>query len=282
MQPSDTLKTTVISFEADRRDALDTQKKHIRKRDAYQGEADKMRDSMGWREKHLPRWMAKLVGGNTSAIDRYAAKMDNVSAEDKQARSYGDKADTINSSVINAVSDFLNRNDQNYRNILIPLAAANEFKSSIGKFKGLIRHALSEIDDAQSMETMDMFTKNKGISLMSTFANGDARDAVNRVKSAAPTFEAAAQKYQESYRDFSVGKIEAEFGDLTDLVFDFMFDGFDFMSIFSLSALGSAEDNMEKVQRQVKSIESTVDEQIDQLQSLRDACIAKTRQACTL
>ena len=34
MQPSDTLKTTVISFEADRRDALDTQKKHIRKRAA--------------------------------------------------------------------------------------------------------------------------------------------------------------------------------------------------------------------------------------------------------
>ena len=282
MQPSQALKDKVVKLENDRSTALDSQSAMLEKQQDSQTLADKIRDRMGWRERYLPQWLAGFLGGNTSVMQEYQDQ-DSVTKDfEAKASKHGHTAYKIDLSIIEHISAFLRDHDQDFRNILIPLEAADEFKQSIGKFKGLISTALSEIDDAQSMETMDMFTKNKGISLMSTFANSDARDAVNRVKSAAPAFEAAAQKYQESYKDFSVGKIQAGFGDMTDLVFDFMFDGFDFMSIFSLSALGNAEDNMEKVKHQVKDIENTVDEQIGRLQSLRDACVEKTRMACTL
>ena len=46
---------------------------------------------------------------------------------------------------------------------------------------------------------------------------------------------------------------------MTDFVFDMAFDtGFDFMSMFALSALGSAEDKMEDVRDKVKEADSFV------------------------
>lgn len=280
MHPSDTLKAAIQKLEKDRNIALDGKKVMAQKQLESQEKADKIYENMGWRERYLPKWIARYIGANIQTMDSYNNQNKATSRFESKAFKHDQKAFNIDQKITDKISNFLRANDATYRSIIIPLEAAIEFQKTVHDISSLVHNALNEIDDAQSMETMDLFTKNKGISLMSTFANSDARTAVNDVKSAMPAFETAARQYHETYKDFSLSKVETEFGDLTDLVFDFAFDGFDFMSIFSLNALGLAEDNLEQLLADINQFESAINNQAEHLSALRDECINRTRQVC--
>lgn len=106
--------------------------------------------------------------------------------------------------------------------------------------------AISSLSSAQSMEMLDMMTKNKGISMMSTMQNFSASDAVTQASRAVQTFQLKLAEHQRKWREF-----EHDIGiELTDFVFDMLFDS-DMLdvvgSLFSMMALSSAESDLRKV-----------------------------------
>ena len=237
---------------------------------------DALEATMNIREKYLAGWF----GGDKDGVAQRRNLAEMVEALDTQSSEFTKLANLRDGQIVKTLDEYLRRNDGTYQKLVVPKDAAERLKLAVDEFKGLIEHALSEIDSAQSMETMDMFTKNKGISLMSYAANSDASSAIGDVKRAAPDFQAAVEGYTEAIKGFDAKAVRADIGDGMDLFFDFAFDGFDFMSMFTLSALGSAESDMEGLRGQVQEIDDHVSKNMQDAEAATAAYIKRARTFC--
>lgn len=137
-----------------------------------------------------------------------------------------------------------------------------------------IRTALSAIDSAQFTETIDLFSKNKGLSILSSINTSSANDDIRRVKQRLQTLKDSLESLQSEQLNYN--KSIKEVNDFPDLVVDLVFDfGFDFTSIMSLFSLSDAEDSLESLRSKIKSIEHSVKDQVQKYSSAKNNILIK-------
>ena len=129
-----------------------------------------------------------------------------------------------------------------------------------------IEEAISSVNSAESMETMDLISSNKGISLMSTFSNStassdisNAGEAINKFKTHLDSMKVAVETLKH---DTGIEHM--------DFVFDLFFDnGFlDLLGSFmALDAFSKAEDSLNDAKIKVSNVMSTVNKEYNEMLS---------------
>lgn len=153
-----------------------------------------------------------------------------------------------NSDMLNTISHIQEKLDATSR-----LNESNKRLVDMG-MKALreISEASSSVSSAQTMEVLDLATKNKGISVMSSLSNSAASSEIDDVKRAVKAFEKALG----DHRDL-IGSLQHSFAtEFIDLGMDFIAlnDAFDFGSVFSLFSLSSASSALDVLDSRVKTL----------------------------
>jgi ACT domain-containing protein len=132
-----------------------------------------------------------------------------------------------------------------------------------------IKDAISAVDSAQSTETLDLFTNNKAISLMSSMSNSSARD-----ESASAAHAVKKFKKELEYTKVVIGEMELDTSWGTfDFVVDMMSDGGfldTFGSFMALSALNDAEENLKEAKREVSKVLDGVKKEFSEITKQKD------------
>lgn len=132
-----------------------------------------------------------------------------------------------------------------------------------------INDAISAVDSAQSTETLDLFTNNKAISLMSSMSNSSARD-----ESAAAAHAVKKFKKELEYTKVVIGEMELDTSWGTfDFVVDMMSDGGfldTFGSFMALSALNDTEENLKEAKREVSKVLESVKKEFSEITKQKD------------
>ncbi len=233
-------------------------------------------EKMNFRERYLNGWFG---GDKVKVRDRRNLERE-ISALRARIRRIAKKSDSFDRKLMEHISAQLSGSDDSYRKLLEVRKSLEKLKKSADWFGDKIDRALSEIDEAQGMETLDLVTKNKGIAMMSYFENSEANEAIREVSRSAPAFQKAMDEYNGFLkgRKFS-GSIVA-IDDGIDLVLDLIFDGFDFSSFFTLSALNNAEEKMKEARNKVSRIRKVVDESFRKAKSVESIYLKKVRSEC--
>jgi len=126
-----------------------------------------------------------------------------------------------------------------------------------------IDEALSAIDSASTMETIDMFTNNKGISLLSSMSTSDAKSQVDDVS---PAIEKFKKELEYTYLKVNEVQLDSTWATL-DLIFDMADVGF--MDVFSsfmvLDSLNNTESKLKDVQKTIKKVMETVNKDYSEI-----------------
>jgi hypothetical protein len=237
------------------------------------GEMDGLRLQMGWREKYFRGWF----GGNKLLVQE--SRRLNAELKDTLVGQEAQKVaiETAERVCIEAVAAHLAENDPEFRDLDQRRAAAGKVKAAADELLEAIDHALGEVDDAQGTETLDLVSKDKGISILSHLENDEANEAIGEVKDAAQRFRAALESYNGGIKE----KLSQETGverinDDIDLVLDLVGDGFDFMSLFTLSQLNDAEEALNEFRGKCAGLISEVNTRYS---SLCDRCDQRITEA---
>jgi hypothetical protein len=273
---SNELREQVRTFERDIRSKSDEAARTAQESKRVQAEANRLWGTMNFRERNLGGWF----GGDKTKVARHRELQTKVSELDSKASDLRSEVKKFDAQAKKAIDNHLREHDRDYQELLQPHDEASKVKKAVDAFLGKIDNALSEIDDAQGMETLDLFTKNKGISVLSYMENSEASDAVEAVQQAAKPFQKAVDAYNGFLKGYQAPQVHAEIGDGIDLVFDFVFDGFDFMSIFTLSALSDAEDSLEEARGKVAEVDKIVSGHLDKTSKAVLAYVHSARVAC--
>lgn len=130
-----------------------------------------------------------------------------------------------------------------------------------------VREAKSSVSDAQMMETFDLVSKNKGISLMSTLSNSDAGNEIDDIK---PELDLLKTQLRILKEDTPDAMKTIKVSDTLDLVSDFVFDfSFDFMSVFSLMKLSKADDQLDDLAANLLPLGKHLKENTSKFEDLR-------------
>lgn len=139
----------------------------------------------------------------------------------------------------------------------------------------LSRQALSALDtaaercsSASTMETIDMISSNKGLSLLSTIETGEASDDVETAKRAVTRLQKALKRTEQDPELMDVGS------DLPDLAIDMMFDvGLDVLSFFNMLALDESEQSCRDAYDKLKPLH----ERLEQLKTTASSATDRAR-----
>lgn len=237
---------------------------------------DDLWQAMNFRERYLGGWFWGDVTKST--------KYHEMRATTKQLSSKSDvlllEAANLNTKVIEVIKSDLDSQDNDYQKLLGPHLAALKIKEAVDTFLDKINTALSEVDDAQSMETLDLFSSNKGISIVSYMENEEAKEAIRQAQGSVETFQLAINDYNFYLKGRQAPKIDADICDGIDLILDLGLDGFDFMSLFTLSALGDAEDNLQEARGKVVEVEAIVSAHLEATSRATSDYVNRVRSAC--
>lgn len=259
MHISEDLRTAVRNVEIEAaRNSQDAEKAQAQHKNA-EARIKSITDSMTFWDKYFFGWF----GDKQKIVQRNELRILSESFNET-AQHLRSKVDSAPDTVDQTITNYLAQNDETYRLLYKPYAAAQEMRNATRSFMSKIDGALSAISSANNMETLDLFTKSKAISFMSSMENGSASRAISRIKSAAPDFERAVKKYQAANESFRADHVHLRnVDDTLDLVTDLAFDsGLDFMSIFSLSALSSAQSSVRGLKRKVEPVETAVNKAV--------------------
>lgn len=182
------------------------------------------------------------------------------------------KKNTLKNNYINQLIMSDSTNNQKYESINERIQLVTDLYNTIHKAKKAgdnvlseINEALSAIDSASTMETIDMFTSNKGISLLSSMSTSDAKSEVDDVAPAIEKF-----KKELEYTRVKVNEVQLESTWATlDLIFDMADIGF--MDIFSsfmvLDSLNSAESKLKDVEKTIRKVMETVNKDYNEIKN---------------
>lgn len=272
----ETIKADIRSLEQ----AISTkQREHrhtLRQATKHERDAGQLWERMNFRERYLWGWF----GGDKKNVARHKELVDLTEQFTSAAADIQHEIGIIDRDADSRIDGELRARDTEYQTLLVPYEAAQELKEAVDEFLGKIATAKKEIDEAQGMEAFDLVTKNKGISIMSSIENGQAKAAVKEVKRAAPAFEEAVKTYNNRIKEIDLSNISSNFGDGVDLIFDFVFDGFDFMSLFTLSALDSSEKKLLKARGKVEEVDEMVTGQLDKAETAVKSYVRQARLSC--
>lgn len=164
-------------------------------------------------------------------------------------------------------------NDNKYSALNRSCSAWQSAKTKYDKVIYEIDQALDAIDSAQAMETMDLFTKNKGISIMSSMSNSSASSEIDDIKPAIRDLENYLKELK--IKEETIFK-SVDISDLSDFMVDMFLDwDFDIMSFFTLSKLSSAEDKIKDLRRSLKPLGQTLSEQLAKRESVKNIYFMK-------
>jgi len=241
------------------------------------GQLDGIRLQMGWREKYFRGWF----GGDKRLVRE--ARETKVELADALVEEEAQSAalETAERECITAVAAHLADHDPEFQSLDRRCSEVGRVKKAADEYGEAIDHALSEIDDAESMETLDLVSKNKGISILSHMENDEANEAIGEVKQAAQRFQEALEAYNGAVKE-GCGRTDAvgRINDDIDLVLDLIGDGFDFMSFFTLSQLSDAEDALNELRKNSAGIIEEIGAKYDSLREQCDRRIAEARRHC--
>lgn len=135
-------------------------------------------------------------------------------------------------------------------------SAYNSGKMALGQ----IQSAINSISSAETMETMDMVSNNKGISIMSTSGNQSAaasvRNANNYIGKFNEQLKISESTIKQIHHDSNI--------EIVDFVFDIFFDNgiLDTVgSLMSLTALGNTKRELQKSYQVISKIVNNLDVQ---------------------
>jgi len=151
----------------------------------------------------------------------------------------------------------LNKELLSFTNIYeVLFSAYNSGKMALGQ----IQSAINSISSAETMETMDMVSNNKGISIMSTSGNQSAaasvRNANNYIGKFNEQLKISESTIKQIHHDSNI--------EIVDFVFDIFFDNgiLDTVgSIMSLTALGNTKRELQKSYQVISKIVNNLDVQ---------------------
>ncbi len=97
-----------------------------------------------------------------------------------------------------------------------------------------------------------------------------------------PDFQRAVENYNTTLTSFKAANVRISgVDDSIDMMFDlFMGGGFDFMSVFTLSALGNAKSDLEELRGQVEKVDTVVGEHLRKSEVAVSAYKKQVRLAC--
>lgn len=241
------------------------------------GEMDSLRLRMGWREKYFRGWF----GGDKQLVRearQLKIELKESSLEQEAQKTAIEKAEC---ACVEAVAGHLMENDPEYRDLSQRCLEVGKVKAAADALVEAIDRALEEIDDAQGMETLDLVSKNKGISILSHLENAEASAAIDGVKEAARKFQEALESHKGVIEErLAQDTGAARINDDIDLVLDLVGDGFDFMSLFTLSQLSDAEDSLNEFKEKISGLVGEIGARYG---SLSDRCgqrLAEARRRC--
>ena len=147
--------------------------------------------------------------------------------------------------------NYYNKNSKKVQNLQKVLSQFNEGISKYRAVQREIKQAKSAISSAETMETIDLFSKNKGLSLLSTLSTSDANSEIEDVKRSLKSLKS----YLNNLNMKKVQNAQRGVDDSFDLFIDFVFDpGFDFFSLMNLFSLADASSDLDKLARDISPI----------------------------
>lgn len=193
-----------------------------------------------------------------------------------------DTIDTHIESVKNLIPDFeldqkvkhnfYYNKDTTYRKIH---DQTEEWGEAISRYRTVmneIDEAQSAVSSAQTMEVVDMFSKNKGISVLSSISNSSASGEIRDINPAINSLKSQLEKLSESQPQLAK---EIEVSDTLDLITDLAFDfSFDFMSVFSYMKLSSAGSDLSSLEESLKPLGEKIKSTYNQHTELRLKALA--------
>lgn len=136
-----------------------------------------------------------------------------------------------------------------------------------------IDEAQSAISSAQTAEMVDMFSKNKGVSLWSSMENSSAQSEINDIK---PSIQRLVNHLSQLQKQEEMVVQRIEVSDTVDLVSDLFFDfSFDFTSIFSLMSLNSAESSVNRIESQIQPLGESIRQAVYKHQQVQSDFLGK-------
>ena len=173
------------------------------------------------------------------------------------------KKQSLHDNYVNQLIMSNAENNTQYNEINKRVQLATDLYNVIHKTKKAGDYVLKEISEARSaissaktMETIDMFSKNKGISLMSSMSTSTARSEVNDVGPAIEKF-----KKELEYTRLKVNEVQLDsLWTTLDFVFDMSDNGFmdTFSSFMVLNSLGNTDGQLYNVALKIEEIMKTI------------------------
>ncbi|MFM5362272.1 hypothetical protein ACET98_14385 [Aeromonas veronii] len=145
-----------------------------------------------------------------------------------------------------------------------------------------VGRAAASVSSAQTMETLDLFTKDKGISMLSSISNNSANDGIHQAKQSVRRFVDAIGEHQGLVSSLN-HSMSAE---LFDLGMDFsgLNDGVDIGSVLSLANLASASSSLKSLEYQLKDIVTALNQTASSSEAecrlIHEQFLDMKRQAC--
>jgi len=192
--------------------------------------------SMNVREKYLNGWF----GGNRNKVSDREKNQSQISELVSRVDDLKSEIKSLDLLAKKIIDEYLRIKDPDYQILVEPYDAALKVQKATAFFIRKVDRALSEVRDAQGMETLDILSKNSAISILSYMENSEASEAIKRVQVGVVSFQEAINSYNNFIKGYKAPKVEVEICDGIDLFFDLVFDGFDFMSIFTLFFIRSS------------------------------------------
>jgi phage shock protein A len=245
-------------------------------RDRVAREIDRLWKSMDFRERRL----RGAFGGDKKKVALRRVLKAQLPKLEADAASLKRDADAADRGLRKFLERSLAETDPDYQTLLQPYWAALGLKKTVDGYLGKIDAALEEVREAHGMETMDLFSKNKGIAILSHIETVEAREAIAVVRATGPDFQKSLEEYNDSVKGWKAPALDAEIGDGLDLTFDLLLDGFDFMSVFALSKLNDAEHELQQLRAEVAKIEAAANGRHEKTRAAVDAYVARTRAVC--
>ena len=277
-----TLREKIAEIESDAKYCRHKAEQCERRKKDVEREARSVFEQMGFREKNL----GCLFGGNKELVARRRGLLREAEDCAQKAIALTVRATDLACSVMDVVSSHLSTTSEEFKVLLLRRDAAYEAKRATDSYLEKIADAIEEVREAESMENMDLFTKSKWISLMSSQAVSEAKDAIGRVRGATASFRRAISEYNdfrgEPKKDADE-YLEEDAGDVydtLDLMLDLAFDGFDFGSLATISSLNDAKNKLERLRSKVLRNKKLIDGSHRELGEVVQGRVRKALKEC--
>jgi hypothetical protein len=220
-------------------------------RDRVAREIKRLWDSMNFRERRL----RGAFGGDKERAASCRALKAQLPKLEADAAALERDSRAAERRVGKFLEERLAETDAAYQALLQPYWAALGLKKAVDGYLDKVDAALEEVREAHGIETFDLFTKDKGVAILSHVETVDAQEAIAAVRAAGPDFQKFLEEYNGSVKGWQAPVFEADIGFTPDLAFDLLLDGFDFMSVFALEKLNDAEAELQRLRVEVAKIE---------------------------